>query len=171
MNALLAGAIAITMVAAAIAALYYGALPARHGNLSANRLNALVTTLLNQGFNGGILRIEGRGVDVFLQVLKYVGKARSGIELDFPLAPWSEVYYPRARSVLAANNIKFEEESTGRKDTRSFVTVDFGTDVSLAVKVLQLLAADVFDLDMEHEMVAHLQGNISRNPGDRIGLS
>jgi len=160
---------ACVLVMLVVGALHYGALPARHGNLTPGHLTSLITALLNQGYSGGTLTFQVRKRDAFLQMMKYVGRKRSGIQLDFPLARWSENYYDRARTVLAARGIGFVEENTGRTDTKSFLTVDFGTDVSVATRVVRLLAGEVLGVDMEHDMVAYFQ-NVSRNPNDRIGL-
>jgi len=160
---------ALTLAISVVGALRYAGLPAKHGELNPRRVNTLVSTLLNQGYGGGTLTFQERNGESFLQMMKYIGTRRSGIQLDFPHARWSEQHYDRARAVLAANNIQFEEESTGRTDTKSFLTVDFGTDVSLATRVVCLLAAHALDIDMEHDMVAYFR-NVSRDPTARIGL-
>lgn len=160
---------ACVLVLLVAGALHYGARPAQHGNLTPGRLNTLISVLLHQGYSSGTLVFRVRKGEAFLQMTKYVGRKKSGIRLDFPLARWSEKYYDHARTALAAAGIAFEEERTGRTDTKSFLTVDFGTDVSVATSVVRLLTSEVLGVDMEHDMVACFQ-NVSRNPDDRIGL-
>jgi hypothetical protein len=87
---------------------YYGAKPARHRNLTRERLTTLVGTLLERGQNGSALFVEERRGSRFVQLTKYVGDRNHwGIQCDFPIAPWSEPYYAQVPECVSKLGLSF----------------------------------------------------------------
>lgn len=154
---------------AAIVFWYFGRKPARHRNLTSSRLERLLTTLLSQGYDGGVLFIESSDGSRFLQVIKSVANGRAGLRLVIPNAPWSASSYDGMKRFLNSRNISFTEQSTGEAHVKAFLTVALGQDISLAQGVVSGLANDVLGIDMEREAVASFR-NVSTDPNARIGL-
>lgn len=66
------------------------------------------------------------------------------MQFDFPLASWSEAFYPVLRELLDARAIQYRTERTRRPHTREFINIDLGVDVEkgrdLAILGLSVLA-------------------------------
>lgn len=147
------------LCAGLVAFFYYGAKPARYRHLTPQRLGTLAGAVLERGRAGAVLFVEERGGRRFVQLTKYVASAaRSGIQCDFPLAPWSEEFYPRVPECVARLGLRARQTETGRGDTRGFITVDFGSDVSNAVAFVTCVVEDVFGLNLADQCEAYMQG-------------
>lgn len=150
--------IVLSLLGAGLAAFwYFGAKPARHRNLTPDRLTTLVNMLLERGQNGSDLFVEERHGSRFVQLTKYVGDSSHwGIQCDFPLAPWSKPFYTRVPECVAKLGLRAKEMKTGRSDTEGFLTVDFRRDVKQATALIACIVEQVFDLDLVRDCEAYL---------------
>jgi hypothetical protein len=121
---------------------HWGKQPHVHRNLGSSDVQRLLRTLLRRGYDRGSLTLEiedGSRPRKFLQFSKYIAPGgRTGLQFDFPLASWSEAYYPALRDRLDEDVIRYRIERTGRRDTREFINIDFEHDVEKARDVAML---------------------------------
>jgi hypothetical protein len=126
----------------------HGRRPYRYKNVEASHLKRFMETLLNRGYQGGLLILETKDngrEGRFLQFAKYIhGDGHSGLEFGFPLAPWSRPYYAALRKNLETDGVKFRLEDTGRQDTEQFLLVDLGKDMRIAQRVADIAIETVF---------------------------
>ena len=150
--------IVLSVLGAGLAAFwYYGSKPARHRNLTQERVTTLVEMLLERGRNGAALFVEERGGPRFVQLAKYVGESNHwGIQCDFPLATWSEAFYARVPECVTDLGLRAREMTTGRKDTQRFLTVDFGRNVKQATQLITCIVERVFGLELARDCEAYL---------------
>lgn len=90
-----------------VGAVVWGGRPYKHRHLTPERVLWLIRGLLQRGYHGGALFIEAPKDGRFLQLLKYAGRGATGVQLDFPLAPWSEPYI-WARRITGADRLVYE---------------------------------------------------------------
>ncbi len=136
---------------------YFGSKPARHRNLTQERVTTLVEMLLERGRNGAALFVEERGGSRFVQLAKYVAESNHwGIQCDFPLAKWSEQFYARVPECVTDLGLRAREMTTGRKDTQRFLTVDFGRNVKQATQLITCIVERVFGLELARDCEAYL---------------
>lgn len=161
---------AVGILGAGLAAFcYYGSKPARHRNLTQERVATLVEMLLERGQNGGALFVEERGGPRFVQLAKYIGESsHSGIQCDFPLAKWSEAFYARVPECVTDLGLRAREMTTGRKDTQRFLTVDFGRDVKQATQLITCIVERVFGLELARDCEAYLVNVSVQRPKVRV---
>lgn len=110
--------------------------------------------LLRRGLQGGVMLVkpanEAGEQSRYIQFAKYIRTPGTiGIELAFPLSPWSEAYYPVLREALQARGIYARIERTKRADTLEFLNIDFGADLDKADGVAHLILLDIFQLSPE----------------------
>jgi len=118
---------AVVAVVATLTFLWrYGKRPYRYRDVHVRDLRRFLTTLLNRGYQGGLLFLEvraRRGGRRFLQFAKYIGRdGEAGLEFSFPLAPWSRPYYDLLRARLETEAIHFELQDTVRRTRFSSLT-------------------------------------------------
>jgi hypothetical protein len=127
---------------------HYGKRPYRYRSVHTRDLQRFFSTLLNRGYQGGLLILEtgrNKGDSRFLQFSKYIREeGPAGLEFGFPLAPWSRPWYDVLRRKLEADGVRFELQSTGRQDTTQFLVVDFASDLTMAQRVAELAVGVVF---------------------------
>lgn len=114
-----------------------GKRPHAHKNLQPDDVKRLLGTLLRRGFNQGFLVLDvklrsQKGQRRFIQFTKYIRRGQAGLQFDFPLVDWSTPYYAELQSVLRRDGFSFVTTSTGRTDTREFLTIDFGSSIDRA---------------------------------------
>ena len=135
------------------AAYYWLRLPAVH-HVKVTALRKYLEVLLRRGLQGGVMLVRpasgSGGQERYIQFAKYIRTPGSiGIELAFPLSPWSEAYYPVLREALQHRDIYARIERTKRADTPEFLNIDFGADLAKADGVAHLILHDIFQLSPE----------------------
>jgi hypothetical protein len=148
---------------------YFGRKPATHRDLTPAKLERLLTVLLNQGYDGGVLFIRGRRNEPFLQVMKYAGRNRVGLQLDFPRAPWAMPYLPAVERALQDFDALPTGGWTAEGNDLQFLTVDFGTDVKRAAECVDRVANDALNLPLARIGRAQLV-RVSSDRSARIGF-
>jgi hypothetical protein len=162
--------VAVIVVLAVIFTFWHvGKKPAIHRKITEDELGALLLTLLNQGYQGGALFIRGRDKVPFLQVMKYIGRERTGLQLDFPRADWARDVLPDVELLLCDFDAKQTGGWTERGNDMQFLTVDFGTDVNLAKRCVQALAEKALRIDLVRDGRAHFE-NVSPLPAPRSNV-
>jgi len=106
-------------------------------------------------YKRGFLVIEAPNKHRFIQFRIYMRDGKTGIEFGFPLAPWSEKYYERLKTVLYDQGIDHEFQPTGEDIVVSFIMVDFDQDWAKAMEFARMVLLEVFGM----------------RPGDRIRVS
>ena len=112
----------------------------------------ILSVFLDRGYNGGLLIIEAREGELFIQFLKYIDDDSVGIRSDFPLAPWSKNYFDRLKQALDHRSTKYtvwdvpESDSLNNPVTR-FLEIDLGQDLDAASELARLTLVDVFNLN------------------------
>lgn len=159
----------LSVAVLAVGLWFYGRRPALHRALTSERIEQLLRVLLLQGYDGGVLRISGATRFPFIQIMKYAGRGRVGLQLDFPNAPWTEGLLPKVAAILR----EFDSQSTigapGYQNELQFITVDFGTDINRAAECIARISRDALSIDLPKEGRAFFR-NVSSDPTARIGF-
>lgn len=115
---------------------------------------AKLNGLLEAGYDRSCLVITFKKTELSLQFRKYIhAKGDYGIELGFPLAPWSERYVPALRDHCAANGIAFTVGPEVEGDSMEFLHVDFGKDSRSAFRMAEAVATEIFQIPLDSEYV------------------
>lgn len=131
--------------------------------LSDVAFHKILSVLFYRGYEGGLLIIQARGGQPFIQFLKYIDDAGVGIRSDFPLAPWSKGYFDRLRQSLDQRSTKYsiydvpESESLNNPVTK-FIEIDFGQDLDAASELARLTLVDVFNLNPDEILTYYFEG-------------
>lgn len=108
--------------------------------------------LLKSGFDRSFLVITFKNSELFFQFRKYIhAKGDYGIELGFPLAPWSEGYVRTLRDYCAANGIAYTVGPDVADDRLEFLHVDFGKDDSAAFRMAKAIVSKVFRIPLDSD--------------------
>lgn len=104
---------------------------------------------------------------VGVQLAKYIAKkGHIVLQLDFPLARWSEPYYARLRETLREHVVPFVIEPTpATPEVPEFLVVDIGSDPEAAAALVRVIVREVFAIPPEAELEIFYQ-NVS--PRDEI---
>jgi hypothetical protein len=136
-----------------------GQRPARHKVPASGDFTKFLRTILHRGYNGGFMMIETAKKEPFLQISKYIrSKGDVGLSLDFPQAPWSEVYFEKLKRELDKLAWLYEIEPTNPTQTEvpnlvsSFLTLDLEQDLQRANELVKLCLLKIFGLP-EQELV------------------
>ncbi len=163
--AVLAGVIVVAWGGLTVAA----KIPAKHKNLTPQRLKWLLDALLYRGADGAFLLIRVRRGERFIQFRKYIArKGVVGIQSDFPRAPWSEPYFDTLRSRLQTEGIEVEMTPAVGGATSGFLTMDFGRDTGKAASIATMML-QVLQVDPERQCVGEFHG-VSPDANARIGF-
>ncbi len=131
----------------------------KHRRVPLADLERFFDALLKRGFNGGFMVIEVPKTSVFIQFSKYIlKKGHVGLQLDFPLVPWSEKYRESLRHELSKAGFDFR--LTAGSDGTEFVTVDLGQNIGRCVAVAKLVLQCVFGLAQDQKVNVYFE-NIS----------
>lgn len=110
------------------------------------QLERCLFDLLRRGFSDGYLIISHIRSKTFIQFRKYIlKKGEYGIELSFPKAPWSEKYFSDLVDYCREKEIQFELIDARDSGELDFLDIDFGKDVALAFKTVQVILLDIFN--------------------------
>jgi hypothetical protein len=118
----------------------------------------LIAMLLERGYDLGFLVFELPGEERFVEFSKYIREgARQGIQLDFPLAPWSEPYYDQVKSLLESRKVSYTVEDTPDGPVREFIQVDFAQDLDRAAAPAREIFERVFRVDPATRLTADME--------------
>lgn len=118
----------------------------------------LIATLLERGYDLGFLVFELPGEERFVEFSKYIREGpREGIQLDFPLAPWSEPYYDQVKSLLESRQVPYTVEDTPDGPVREFIQVDFAQDLDRAAATAREIFERVFRVDAGARLTADME--------------
>jgi len=121
-------------------------------------LARFVSMLLERGYDLGFLVFELPGDERFVEFSKHMREgALQGIQLDFPLAPWSEPYYDQVKSLLESRRVPYVVEDTPDGPVREFIQVDFGQDVNAAAAMAKEIFERVFRVDPGVRLTADME--------------
>lgn len=124
-----------------------GLRPYRHRGVYPDRIELFLQTLLKRGFDGGVLVfevMERSKTRRFIQFAKRItAPGVIGIEFGFPNAPWSRQYFEPMCNSLASAGFSVRVTQTGRDDTSAFLTVNLGSDLSAAVRLVDVALKQV----------------------------
>ena len=121
-------------------------------------LGRLISMLLERGYDLGFLVFELPGDQRFVEFSKYMKEgAKVGIQLDFPLSPWSEPYYDQVKSLLESRRVPYKVEDTPDGPVREFIQVDFGQDVTAAAATAKEIFDRVFRVDPAVRLTADME--------------
>lgn len=110
-----------------------------------DNLRCEVEMILNQGLNGGILKVRDRKSKNFVTFRKYiVAKGQYGIELIFSNPNQSEPYFEQFRNYCAQTGVAFDIEGKPEAGTGDALRVDCEMDVDKALALLIVILADIF---------------------------
>lgn len=127
-------------------------LPLKHRKIPFENLRDYLQILLKRGYNGGflVIRLEKRK-ELGLQFSKYILGKRKGVQLDFPIAPWSKPFHENFMNTLKKSNLTFQvtpvETTDPRVKVERFITVDFGRDIDRASQFSEMVFREVFYAD------------------------
>ncbi len=121
--------------------------PYCHKNVMLSDIRVYLEALLKRGYEGGFIVISEVGSKRFIQFEKYIrGKGNIGLQLSFPRAHWSDSYFQALKSVLAGQNIRFEIQRVDADSVAEFLEVDCHSDLGLAVRLVDIIARQVFQM-------------------------
>ncbi len=121
-------------------------------------LQRCLEILLLRGYDLGFVVFEVPGDQRFVEFSKYVRDQNAlGIQLDFPLAPWSEPYYEQVKSLLEGKGITYQVEDTPDGPVREFIQVDFARDLAGAAATGQEIFERVFQMAPTTRLTADFQ--------------
>lgn len=149
--------------------------PAIHSDLDSKRMRGMIEMLYHRGYDGGILFIEVRGDDRFLQIRKQIrAKGDVSLRCDFPMVAWSEQYYGRVREYLDSAGVAYRDsvgptdlEVLGQTPQRTLV-ISLGSDVDVAVQFVDHVFRVIFNVDPVAQAVATVENVDPRDT--RIGF-
>jgi hypothetical protein len=114
--------------------------------------------LLKRGYDLGYVVFELPGDQRFVEFSKYVRVENNrGVQLDFPLAPWSEPYYEQVKGLLEGKGIAYQVEDTPDGPVREFIQVDFAQDLGRAAAIGRDIFERVFRVDPASRLTADFQ--------------
>lgn len=103
--------------------------------------------LLRSGYDGGFYVFRFKGKERFIQFRKYIhAKEDYGLELRFPRADWSKVYFPHLVNFCEDNVIPHTIRPGTGDDGVEFLHVDFGQDIDAAFRLVCGIVDEVFDI-------------------------
>ncbi len=108
------------------------------------QLKRPIEDLLTRGFDGGFLIIDHAKSEKFLQLSKYVvDSKKSGIELGFPKADWSEGFYDDLKEYCLSRNLDFREDIPQGENELFFININFNDDSDLAFRTVKEVLANI----------------------------
>jgi hypothetical protein len=114
--------------------------------------------LLKRGYDLGFVVFELPGDQRFVEFSKYVrDRTHQGVQLDFPLAPWSEPYYEQVKGMLEVKGITYQVEDTPDGPVREFIQVDFAQDLGRAAATGREIFERIFRIDPAARLTADFQ--------------
>ena len=105
----------------------------------------------------------------FLQIMKYVGRGKAGIQLDFPRAEWAEPHWSEVEARLTRFGALPTRGWNEAGHDMPFMTVDFGQDVPAAAECIENIGEGALGIQLFVDGRAHLL-NVSPDPNVRIGF-
>jgi hypothetical protein len=161
--------VTLSILTVSLSLWHFGRKPAIHRHLTDEKLETLLTVLLNQGHDGGVLFIQGRKPLPFVQVVKYAGPSRTGLQFDFPKAPWATPYLQEVDLAVRRSDLRPLAGPNSGPDGLEFITLDFGTNVRQAAASVKSIAEDALGLRLTTDGRAYFQ-NVSSDPHAHIGF-
>jgi hypothetical protein len=130
--------------------------PPRYRRRVDDDLTKFFKALRDEDYENGFLVIEAPNKKRFIQFARYTRKRKAGIQFDFPLAPWSEKYYEKLKTILYDHGIDYETQATGQDIVASFITVDLKQDLAKAMELARLVLVEVFRLKPDDRIKVYL---------------
>ena len=81
---------------------------------------------------------------------------KSGVQLDFSRAPWSEKYFGTLEKTLYEREVEYEVKSTGQGQVVSFMSVDLHDDLASAQELAKTVLREVFGLRRDSQIKLYL---------------
>lgn len=139
--------VCVVVCIAIIIVLMLGRRPHYHKNLTIPQVRIHFDALLKRGYNGGFIIIEDMNSERFIQFAKYIKKkGEIGLELSFPKAPWSEVYYEKFKQWLRSEKIPFIIQSVDSTPVTEFIDIDCRSNIGMALGLVESIFKDVFQI-------------------------
>lgn len=162
--------VGVCLVAVAFAGVVFPSRPAVHTGLDSTRLRAMLEALYWRGYDGGMLFLEVREADAFIQIRKQIRDIGDVVlRSDFPQADWSAAYYPKVRAYLDSAGVQFTDTVgptdlavQGAAPTRTLVVL-FGRDLQAAQHYVEFVTREVFGIDPVTQLVATLENVAARD--------
>lgn len=162
MTSLIAVSAVVALAALALRLLAWGGARPYVHRTRASGVSGFLQDVLRRGYAGGTLTLDVPRTEMFVQFRKYIKPSASiGLEFGFPRAAWSEPYYEKLLTLLAARSIPFRREPVDDPTpggVTEFVTVDCGATQDLALELTTLTLVDVFGCSSTDPIEARLQG-------------
>lgn len=117
---------------------WWGRKPIIHRGIEVSELPSFFGTLLERGFEGGMMFVQPEDVaegEPFLQFTKYGTDAQPGLRFAFPDAPWSKSVFSRVIDELSARGYPVIMEETGEPPVQRFAIVTLGRGLHQASDV------------------------------------
>lgn len=143
----------------------FGKKPYIHKNIQFNDLEKYFAVLLKRGHNGGFMIVQlQKRTELFVQFSKYIFKTdERGLQSGFPVTEWSKPYYEGFLKCAQVMGLSYSETSTSTNDpenrAKSFVTLDFGRDITTAREFTARVFQDVYGAK-EDDTVRLYYGNV-----------
>jgi hypothetical protein len=126
--------------------------------IGVNDFRRCLEVLLTRGYDLGFVVFELPGDQRFLEFSKYIkDQTLIGLQLDFPLAPWSEPYYEQVKGLLERKGIPYLVEDTPNGPVREFIQVDLGHDLDRAADLAREIVEQVFRMSPDTRLTADFQ--------------
>ena len=162
----------IVMICVLLVAAYFwheGKKPAVHRNVPQMDLERYVITLLHQGLDRGFMIIKVPGSVAGVQLSKHIeGNGVVNLQLDFPLAPWSERYYAILKKEMSDAGMPFNIVKTSEQVVKEFTQIRFGKDAAKATEIIRLILRNVFEVN-DSPIQVHFE-NVSPKVGEKVGF-
>jgi len=118
-------------------------------------LEAAIYDLLRRGYDKGFLLIQISDSGKFIQVRKYIkGPGDYGIQLAFPNAEWSQIYFDAAKEYCVKSGFNGYVAYDGLLE---FLYVDFGTNVENANRCIKGVLKEVLGVTPQTELFVRLE--------------
>lgn len=162
--------VGVLLVAVVFSGVVFPSRPAVHAGLDSTRLRSMIEALYWRGYDGGMLFLEVRDADAFIQIRKQIREVGDVVlRSDFPQADWSSEFYPKIKAYLDSAGIQYDDTIgptdlavQGAVPTRTLV-VFLGSDLQVAQRYVEFVTREVFGIDPATQLVATLENVAARD--------
>ena len=130
-----------------------GRQPYKNKRKCADNLKEFFQLLLSNGRNGAHLFIDIPKIHGFIQFLKLDSRH---FQCDFPDAPWSACYFEKAVACAKEIEVSYAIESTGRRDIKRFLVINFYNDIAKAQLFTNSILYNAFQLSKDDSIILWL---------------
>jgi hypothetical protein len=123
------------------------------------KLRVAIEALLRRGYNGGFLVIKVPYSSKFVQLRKYIhSPGKYGIELGFPRAKWSEMYFDDVFAYCKRAGLQpVLKDEIWRNSTMEFIYADFGRDIDMAHSCILYILIEILRVNEKKGFYALLE--------------